>query len=115
MGKGGAQKPQNYYGSIAGIVAAGPWDFLTSLIIDEKTVWPTDVGWADDIIGVPIVIVERRGSGVSRITTSVAHGLKRGDKFVATGIPSPYNTFNCATATSISKTIGDSTIEYTNA
>jgi hypothetical protein len=114
--KGRSGGAQNYFGSIAGVIGAGPYDWLSSMIIDGKTVWPTDQGWADDIIEVPVVGVERRGSGASRITMAAQAGLVDGDYFVASGIPAPYDTFNCATKTKVSHVSNSgTTIAYRNA
>lgn len=36
---GGSGKAKDYYGSIAGLVCAGPVDELVAIIVDKKTVW----------------------------------------------------------------------------
>jgi hypothetical protein len=47
MGKGGGSgtKIYDYYGTIAGVVCAGPVDELVSIIVDGRTVWPTATAW----------------------------------------------------------------------
>ena len=47
MGKGGGSgtKIYDYYGTIAGVVCAGPVDELVSIIVDGRTVWPTAPAW----------------------------------------------------------------------
>ena len=47
MGKGGGagSKLYDYYGTIAGIVCAGPVDELVAIIIDGRIVWPTATFW----------------------------------------------------------------------
>jgi hypothetical protein len=47
MGKGGDKgtKIYDYYGTIAGVVCAGPVDELVSIIVDGRTVWPTAPAW----------------------------------------------------------------------
>jgi hypothetical protein len=46
MGKGAAGgKAKDYYGSIAGVICAGPVDALVAIIIDSKTVWPKSRFW----------------------------------------------------------------------
>jgi hypothetical protein len=37
--RGGGGKAKDYFGSIAGLVCAGPVDELVSIIVDKKTVW----------------------------------------------------------------------------
>jgi len=47
MGKGAAGgKQQDYYGSIAGVICAGPVEALVAIIIDSKTVWPKSRFWS---------------------------------------------------------------------
>jgi len=47
MGKGGGSgtKIYDYFGTIAGVVCAGPVDELVSIIVDGRTVWPTATAW----------------------------------------------------------------------
>lgn len=47
MGKGGGSgsKIYDYFGTIAGVVCAGPVDELVSIIVDGRTVWPTAPAW----------------------------------------------------------------------
>ena len=47
MGKGGDKGTQiyDYFGTIAGVVCAGPVDELVSIIVDGRTVWPTAPAW----------------------------------------------------------------------
>ena len=48
-GKGAAGgKSLDYYGSIAGIICAGPVDELVAVIVDAKTVWPKADFWKAD-------------------------------------------------------------------
>lgn len=42
-GEGG--KVYDYYGSIIGLVCAGPVDELVAIVVDSKTVWPTATAW----------------------------------------------------------------------
>jgi len=48
MGKGGGagSKLYDYYGTLAGVVCAGPVDELVAIIVDGRTVWPTATAWA---------------------------------------------------------------------
>lgn len=44
-GGGGGAKVYDYFGTIAGIVCAGPVDELVEILVDGKTVWPTAAKW----------------------------------------------------------------------
>lgn len=48
MGKGGGSGSgaYDYYGTIAGVVCAGPVDELVEIVVDGKTVWPKATLWA---------------------------------------------------------------------
>ena len=47
MGKGGGagSKLYDYYGTLAGIVCAGPVDELVAILVDGRIVWPTATFW----------------------------------------------------------------------
>jgi hypothetical protein len=47
MGKGGGagSKLYDYYGTLAGVVCAGPVDELVAIIVDGRIVWPTATFW----------------------------------------------------------------------
>jgi hypothetical protein len=78
-------KPKNYFGSIAGAICAGPVDELLSFIIDKKTVWPTDKGWADDVFGLE-AIRYRREDNVARVEFAAPHRLSKGKSFILSGM-----------------------------
>lgn len=42
---GGGGKSYDYFGTIAGVVCAGPVDELVAIVVDGKTVWPKATGW----------------------------------------------------------------------
>lgn len=51
---GSSGKAHDYYGTIAGVVCAGPVDELVAIIIDGKLAWPSAESWAagkDYVIG----------------------------------------------------------------
>lgn len=89
-------KPKNYFGSIAGAVCAGPVDELVSFIIDKKTVWPTDKGWADDVFDLTPILYGRQ-SNVARVEFATPHRLSKGKLFVLTDMLDA--TFDAATPT----------------
>ena len=47
MGKGGGagSKLYDYYGTLAGVVCAGPVDELVAILVDGRIVWPTATSW----------------------------------------------------------------------
>lgn len=59
--KGGASSGYNYFGSIAGLVAACRVDALIGLSVDGKLVWPTHSVWAAGIAYAVNWIVSHKG------------------------------------------------------
>lgn len=62
MGKGGSgagSKVYDYYGSLAGVVCAGPVDELVALVVDNKMVWPGGSDWSEGVDEIPSVTVRR--------------------------------------------------------
>jgi hypothetical protein len=108
--KGASGKVKNYYGTLAGVVCAGPVDHLVSLILDGKTVWPTSKGWADDVINVPAISYQRTGN-VARVEFLTPHRLTKNSKFVLAGMPdASFNEAAPATVVSASAYV----IRYAN-
>lgn len=97
-GKGGGSI-KSYYGTIGGVVCAGPVDELVSLIVDGATVWPTNKHWADGIVEVPVLWVQRYSNNQARAGFATPHGLKQGQKVVLTGLPDA--SFDCSSPTAI--------------
>lgn len=110
--KGNTGKAKNYFGTIAGVVCAGPVDELVSIIIDGMTVWPTDLGWADDIVNLPILTVQRT-SNVARIVFATPHKLGKGKKFVISGLTGGLTGFNVGSPTTVTDA-SDIVIKFAN-
>jgi hypothetical protein len=110
-GKGGGGSIKNYYGTIAGVICAGPVDELVALVMDGATIWPTNKHWADNIIDLTPVSYQRKLvvhfvgivpvsiDQMAYVTFGIPHGLTSGQKFVLTGMADA--SFNCAVPTTV--------------
>lgn len=118
VGKGGDNRPSTtaYYATIAGIPCLGPVDELVAVLFNSAIVWPTRMIWNDGVIDIPTAR-KRRVSNVATLQFVVAHGLRKGNKFIVSGLtdaPNPGDSFNEASATTILDA-GSLGIKYTNA
>lgn len=87
MGKGDGGKGEklyDYYGSIAGVVCAGPVDELIGLVVDNKMIWPGGEDWALGIDEVRSVNV-RRSSNFLYVRFENPTKLITGDFFEVAG------------------------------
>lgn len=116
MGKGEQASGKDYYGSLAGVVCAGPVDELVAFILDGKTLWPTDRTWADDIIDIPAISIARNGNNKGYITFAVPHKLHNGQFFVSSGFDAPPDgdSFNYAVKKMVTNN-NDDRIQFVNA
>ena len=85
---GSAGTAQDYYGSIAGVVACGPLDFISGVVIDDALVWPAAPEWPS---GVRAVNTRRITPQVDRLSLQTAdpHGCAVGDHVSLAGFPQP--------------------------
>jgi len=111
MGGKSSGGTKTYYGTVAGVVCAGPVDELCALIIDGSTVWPTQNHWNDGAVELEVTEVRRSG-GTATLWFDVDHGCSKGDHMVVTGLPDA--SFDCAVATAITGT-SSRMIQYANA
>jgi hypothetical protein len=79
MGKGGGagSKLYDYYGTLAGVVCAGPVDELVAIIVDGRTVWPTATAWA---VGQTVALNDLRQSFGVVWKATQAHTTSNGNK-----------------------------------
>lgn len=85
MSQGGkssrAGSAQDYYGSIAGVAALGPLDFISGVVVDERLVWPPAPEWPAGTRAVSTRRITPQANQLS-IQTQDPHGCVAGD-FVA--------------------------------
>jgi len=101
-GGGGGGKTKNYFGTIGGIICAGPVDELVAVIIDGATAWPTNAQWNDGVVNLPVVSFSRTAN-FNKITFGVPHGLTKSDKFVTDLFTPIDSTFQESTPVSPSR------------
>lgn len=99
-----------YYGTVVGVVGVGPFDELTGVLINSAVVWPTNKTWADGVINIPTASRSRQGN-VAFVKFAVEHGLRKGQKFVMSGLSDA--SFNEAAPTTITAA-GSIGIKYAN-
>lgn len=107
-----ATQPKNkfWYGTVAGVVCAGPVDELVGLLINGKTVWPGTKVWADGIIDLPS-LQRKRTSNKAHVYFENAHGITHSSKFIISGLADA--SFNRASATAVTNH-SDTGVEYTS-
>src|SRR6267142_910315 len=79
------QTKRGYYGTIAGIACWGPVDALIAVMVNRGTVWPTHELWADGVANLQTVARKRTG-GIAVLHFAVTHGLRKGAKFIVSGL-----------------------------
>ena len=77
---------QDYYGSIAGMVACGPLDFISGVVIDDALVWPNAPEWPS---GARAVNTRRITPQTNQLNLQTAdpHGCRVGDHVSLSGFP----------------------------
>lgn len=100
-----------YFGSLAGVVCAGPVDELVAVLMNGGTVWPTTEKWADSVIDMPVATYQRTANS-ARLEFIGPHGLHSNNKFVLRAMNDA--SFNEAAATTITH-VNSLVIRYANA
>ncbi len=78
-GKGGSKSggAKDYYGSIAGLVCAGPVDELVAIIVDGKTVWEGPIKRTDVGVTNPTVEMVTAGDSETNEADAAEHIITR--------------------------------------
>ncbi|HSM84613.1 MAG TPA: hypothetical protein VLT16_00620, partial [Candidatus Limnocylindrales bacterium] len=110
-GGGSGSQMRNYFGSIGGVVCAGPVDELLTVLIDSTLAWPPQRPWGDGVDALQVVEYMRSG-GVATVFLAQVPMIYKNDNFILTGMNDP--SFNCAGATAVNSVYG-AFVSYGNA
>lgn len=85
---GGSNGALDYYGTIAGVVACGPLDFIGGVVVDDALVWPSAPEWPAGTRSVSSKRITPHTDSLS-VQTQDPHGCSTGDHVSLTGFPQP--------------------------
>jgi hypothetical protein len=104
-------KTKAYFGTMVGVVCAGPVDELVAILVNGGTIWPTSKTWADGVVDLPSV-QRRRVANKASVEFVSPHKLHQGKKFVLSGLSD--GSFNVAVPAAVLDN-NDVRMKYANA